>query len=152
MKFARIINHIAVDVRTESPEGCFTQNIVAEFVQVQDEVQDGWSNESGAWAAPVVPEQATPEPAATVPPTVGAIAFMRLFTSDERVKARQLRSTDLKLDDFWMQLEDPRTDVVVMAIPSIQADIEYTLNALKNDGMDIDVAMRKAEILLGQVL
>jgi hypothetical protein len=85
------------------------------------------------------------------PPTVGAIAFQRLFHIDERVKARELRATDLKLDDFWRQLEDPRTDVVVMALPSIQADIEYTLQAVKAAGLDIDVAERKAKILTGEV-
>lgn len=92
------------------------------------------------------------DPAIVVPPTVGAIAFMRLFTSDERVKARDLRNTDQKLDDFWRQLEDPRTDVVVMALPSIQKDIEYTLEAVKVAGLDINVADRKAEILSGRIL
>lgn len=85
------------------------------------------------------------------PPTIGAIAFMRLFTSDERIKARELRTSDLMVDDFWRQLEDPRTDVVVMALPSIQNDIEYTLNAINSGGLTIDVQARKAEILAGQV-
>src|SRR5687768_3918964 len=86
----------------------------------------------------------------TVPPTVGPIAFMRLFTVDERVKARELRTTDLKLNDFLMQLENPRTDAVVMALPSIQAEIEYVLEAINNAGLTIDVQARKAEILTGQ--
>lgn len=89
--------------------------------------------------------------ATLLPPTLGAIAFMRMFTPDERVKARQLRATDLQLDDFWRQLEDPRTDVVVMALPSIQADIEYTLEAVKAAGVNLDVAARKATILSGEI-
>ncbi len=88
---------------------------------------------------------------APVPPTIGAIAFMRLFSREERVKARELRVTDLQLDDFWRQLEDPRTDVVVMALPSIQRDIEYTLQAVKAAGLGIDVVERKAKILTGEV-
>ncbi|MDC8446075.1 MAG: hypothetical protein LV471_09155 [Nitrosomonas sp.] len=92
-----------------------------------------------------------PEIPPVIPPTVNAIAFMRLFTSDERIKARELRATDPKIDDFWRQLEDPRTDVVVMALPSIQDDIECTLNAINTAGLTIDVQTRKAEILSGQV-
>lgn len=84
-------------------------------------------------------------------PTVGAIAFQRLFTVEERIKARELRASDQKLDDFWRQIEDPRTDVVVMALPSIQDDIEYTLLAVKEAGLEIDVAARKAAILTGEV-
>ena len=86
----------------------------------------------------------------TIPPTVGPIAFMRLFTADERVNVRQLRSTDPKIDDFLLQLEDPRTDAVVMALPSIQDDLEYVLTAIEVAGLSIDVQVRKAEILTGQ--
>lgn len=86
-----------------------------------------------------------------IPPTVGAIAFQRLFTRAERAKARELRANDLELDDIWRQIEDPRTDVVVMALPSIQDDIEYTLKAIKAGGIDIDVAARKAAILTGEI-
>ena len=85
-----------------------------------------------------------------VPPTVGPIAFMRLFTADERVKARELRATNPKINDFFLQLEDPRTDAVVMVLPSIQADIEYVLTAVEAAGLSIDVQARKSEILTGQ--
>jgi hypothetical protein len=54
MKYARIINTYAVDVRIDSPEGCYTPNIVAEFVEVPDDVQDGWVVTDGNWSAPVV--------------------------------------------------------------------------------------------------
>lgn len=55
MKHARIINNQAIDVRTESPEGCFTPNIVAEFQAVPDEVHDNWTVSGGVWSAPPVP-------------------------------------------------------------------------------------------------
>jgi len=96
-------------------------------------------------------EFSTPDTFSPAPPTVGAIAFQRLFTRAERVKARELRAVDPELDDIWRQIEDPRTDVVVMALPSIQEDIEYTLSAVKAAGLDVDVAARKAEILSGQI-
>lgn len=89
-------------------------------------------------------------PVASIPPTVSAIAFMRLFTGDERVKARELRATDPKIEDFWTQLEDLRVTEVVMALPSIQAEIEYTLTAINAAGVTIDVQERKAAILSGQ--
>lgn len=85
-----------------------------------------------------------------IPPAVGPIAFMRLFTADERVKARELRATNPKINDFFLQLEDPRTDAVVMVLPSIQADIEYVLTAVEAAGLSIDVQARKSEILTGQ--
>ena len=55
MKYARIQDGIAVDVRSESPVGCFTDNIVAEFVTVPDEVQNGWLYDNGAFTAPPLP-------------------------------------------------------------------------------------------------
>ena len=54
MKYARIVNNYAVDVRTESPEGCFTPNIVIEFGEIPDEVQNGWILTNGNWSTPVV--------------------------------------------------------------------------------------------------
>ena len=53
--YARIQTGIAVDVRSESPVGCFTDNIVAEFVTVPDEVQNGWLHDNGAFTAPPLP-------------------------------------------------------------------------------------------------
>lgn len=52
MAFARIINGVAVDVRATSPDGCYTPNIVAEFVEVADEVQNGWVLVDGVLTAP----------------------------------------------------------------------------------------------------
>lgn len=146
MRYARIINHIAVDTRTESPEGCFTPNISAEFVEVPDEVQDGWSNESGAWDAPVVLEQVTPGPAATVPPTVSPIEFMLLFTAPERVSIKGARATDPIIEDFLSIVEDQRLTGVNLALQSTQDALSYLV------AMSHITEERKAEILLGKVL
>ena len=51
MKHARVVSGKAVDVRSDSPEGYFTPNIVAEFQNVPDEVEDGWIL-NGTWSAP----------------------------------------------------------------------------------------------------
>lgn len=115
-----------------------------------------WVNERQAWLVDGTQypdpdkEFIVDPPAPVIPPTVSAIGFIRLFTLDERVKARELRSTDPKINDFWAQLEDPRVTEVVMALPSIQAEIEYTLMAVNAAGVTIDVQQRKAEILSGQ--
>ena len=61
MKYARQNNNIAVDVRTKSPEGFYTPNVVAQFIAVPDEVQDGWLLNNGVWSAP--PTTPTPVPA-----------------------------------------------------------------------------------------
>ena len=53
--YARISNGIAVDVRSDSPVGCFTDNFVAEFVTVPDGVQNGWLYENGLFTAPPLP-------------------------------------------------------------------------------------------------
>lgn len=59
--YARIQNGIAVDVRAESPNGCFTDNIVAEFVTVPDHVQNGWLWDGSAFTAPPDPVLPTQE-------------------------------------------------------------------------------------------
>lgn len=61
MKYARIINNYAIDVREVSPEGYFTPNIAAEFIQVPDTVENGWILNNGEWLAPE-PLPNTPEP------------------------------------------------------------------------------------------
>lgn len=76
MKYARIINSIAVDTRDTSPENYFTPNIVAEFVTVPDQVEDGWSKATGDWIAP--------------PPVIPAPPPPRQWTADDFRKAMTL--------------------------------------------------------------
>lgn len=85
------------------------------------------------------------------PLTVDVITFKLLFTSAERVKAVELKETDDKIRDFWGILDDPRTQNVVMALPSIQDAIEYTLTQINANGVTIDVEDRKVAILSGQL-
>lgn len=83
MKYARVIGKIAVDVRTESPEGCFTPEIAAQFVEVPDEVENGWSLIDGVWSAPP-----PPAPQIFIEPekTVSAEQVRKAMTLGERVK------------------------------------------------------------------
>jgi hypothetical protein len=42
MKWARKVNNFAVDVRTTSPEGYYTEEVVAQFIIVPNEVEHMW--------------------------------------------------------------------------------------------------------------
>lgn len=55
MMYARIQNGIAVDVRSDSPVGCFTDDFVAQFVAVPDDVQNGWLFDGTDFTAPPLP-------------------------------------------------------------------------------------------------
>ncbi len=84
------------------------------------------------------------------PLKIDPITFKLCFTSAERIKAKELRATDAAIEDFWTILDDPRTAIVDMTLPSIQGAIEHTLTEINANGVTIDVAARKAEILAGQ--
>lgn len=143
--YARIIDNVAIDV-SRDPAGSFHPDIAKDFVEVPTKVQPGWTVTDGTWAKPAAVTEPDVAPAA---PTVGVIHFKMMFTSEERVKSKALRSQDEALDDFWSLVEDPRTDVVDLSLPSVQGAIEYTLGVVKAAGVDVDVPARKAAILSG---
>ena len=51
MKFARLVNDYTVDVHA-SPIGLFTPEIAAEFLEVPDNVENGWQLVDGVFVAP----------------------------------------------------------------------------------------------------
>ena len=145
MKYARIVNNAAVDVRTESPAGCFTPNIVAEFVEVPDDVETGWTLSGGDWLAPVIPEPVIPEPVAPIPPKVSPVEFMLLFTSTERVAIKAARLADPVIDDFLDIIEDQRLTRVDLALLSTQIALLY----LTSKGLVAEE--RISQILTGEI-
>lgn len=145
MKFARVINNTAIDVRTESPEGFFTPDIAAQFEQVPDTVEDGWKLVNDNWEAPAIPEPVIPETVGVIPPTVSPVEFKLLFTSSERVAIKVARSTDPILEDFYDIVEDPRLTTVNLALQSTQQALGY----MQSKGLL--TSERVAEILLGKV-
>lgn len=149
-KFARIENNVAVEIFTP-PEGfaigdCFHPDIAAKFSQVPDNVTAGSTRKGTVWTIAV--QEVQPE-VGQIPPAVGPIRFQMLFTPQEASKANELRNIDAILAAFWKLVDDPRTDVIDMALESVQNAIEYTLSVVKAAGVDVDVAARKAEILTG---
>ena len=92
------------------------------------------------------------EPVITAAPVIVSVTeFMLLFTAAERVKTRELRVSDAVINDFWLLLEHPKTENVAMVLPSVQASIQYTLEAIDAAGLAIDIPARKAQILSGQL-
>ena len=91
----------------------------------------------------------TPDEPSLVYPKVGPIHFQMLFTPAETVTADELKATDKVLAAFWKLVDDPRTDTIDLGLQSVQNAIEYTLTAIKNAGVDVDVPARKAAILSG---
>lgn len=88
MKFARIIENVAVDVVDADPADLFHPLIAAEFVQVPDEVVPGSILVDGAWTAPPAIEEPAP---VRVPVQMAVIDFLRLFTTDELAGFNALR-------------------------------------------------------------
>lgn len=148
MKYARIVNNTAIDVRTESPEGCYTPNIVAEFVEVPDEVQDGWihDNLSGTWSAPPPPPVPTPQP--VVFPTLSPMQFYMAFSPTERIAIK--KSTDEIVMEFWSTYElavQTKTNIDPN-LPSVVSGLEYLANPTPA-GAGILSSTRIPQILLG---
>lgn len=154
MKKAWIESNVIRDVAQTDPFGLFHPDVAKFYdTDVPDNAENGDTFKNGVLTKrPVyVPPVVVPEPVAVVPPKVGPIAFKLLFTAPERITAKQLRASDLGMDDFWGLLDDPRTDVVDLSLASTQGAIEYTLTKVKANGVDVDVPARKAEILTGVV-
>jgi len=145
-KQARIVNSIAVDVVIGDPSEFFHPDIAKDFVPVPDKVEKGWIKTGTSWNAPIDPESVAP---VVTYPKIGPIHFQMLFTPLETVAADELKATDKVLASFWKLVDDVRTDTIDLNLISVQNAIEYTLIAVKTSGVDIDVSVRKAEILTG---
>lgn len=151
-KFARIENKMAIEVFTPKSgfdiADCFTQEVAALFMACPDDVTAGSTvDNNGVWA--IAPEPGPVPSLAHVYPKVGPIAFQMLFTPQEMIAADELKTTDKVLASFWKLVDDPRTDTIDLGLQSVQNAIEYTLTAVKNAGVDVDVPARKAAILSG---
>lgn len=143
MKYARVVADTAVDVRAEAPEGFFTPEVVAEFIEVPDQVENGWLLKDGIWSAP--PPAPEPQPPAQLIPLIGPIAFQMLFKVDELVAIDAAKETNAAIRIFWKLLDDPRTDYVDRNLEPIQS----MLQSLEAGGLI--GAGRAQEILHGEI-
>ena len=56
MKWARLTDNKVMEVIEFDPTGRFTDELVSQFVQCPDEVEQNWTYVEGIWNAPVLPE------------------------------------------------------------------------------------------------
>lgn len=140
MKYARIINNIAVDVRENHPESFFTPEIVAEFVEVPDEIEDQWILVDDTWTAPIIPE---PIAIAPLIPIISPVEFKLLFTPQERMAIITERANDPVLNDLFTILNDVRLKEINLNLESNKAVMAYL--EFKN----LITTERKIEIMTG---
>ena len=142
MKYARIVNGIAVDVRDDCPDGLYVPDIVSEFVEVPDNVEDNYFFDGTEWTAPVVFEPVVTDP---LIPIISPVEFKLLFTPQERVSIKKEISTDEIIEDLFTILDDPRLTNVNLNLESNVAIMDY----LEQKGLI--TAERKAEIMTGVI-
>ena len=116
MKYARNVNNRAVDVRETDPEGHYTPNIVAEFLVVPDDVQDGWTLVGGVWTNPPPPRVPTADEIAAEEAEEAAAQAANKAQSDaeQAASVRALRTQKLK-DCDWTQIGDSTADKAAWA-------------------------------------
>lgn len=127
MRYTRVINGTAVDTRAESPAGCFTPNIAAEFVACPDEVHDGWIFADGVWAEAIKIEPNQADTPVTYP-QLTPIEFKMCFTVTERLAIKAAKETDPILQDTYEILDDVRLKVVDLNLASNRALIDYLVS------------------------
>jgi hypothetical protein len=90
-----------------------------------------------------------PEP---VRPKVSVTDFKFLWTSDERIALKELRSTDPVIDDFYDILDDTRTTSIDLALTSTQDFVNHAVQELVTAGViaSADQDSRIEQILSGQ--
>ena len=151
MNYARIENDVAVDVSTD-PYADFHPSMAAEFVEVPNQVKNGWIRDrDGNWSSPYI----TPSTPETDTPTVSVspVEFKLLFTSQERIGIRTLKATDPIIEDFWDIVDDPRLTQVNLGLQSTINGVSYAVQQLVVEGIinAEDAQTRISEILSGQV-
>lgn len=150
MKNAWIENGVIRDLISSDPYTSFTSNIAALYnIQVPDEAEAGDSFINGELIKAVKVTD-IPIDNTVVYPTVTKVNFLLLFTGQERVIARRLRTTDPVMDDFWRLLEEPTLTEVNLNLAAVQQGIAYTLNGI-NQVVAINITARTASILNGSL-
>lgn len=61
MRYARLVNNVVVEVIDFNPQGCFTDEIVQQFAECPDNVEQGWTYDNDVWTPPL-PSIASPQP------------------------------------------------------------------------------------------
>lgn len=148
MKYGRLINSVVVDIATD-PNKQFHPTLAAEFVEIPDHVKTGWTFDGTEYAPPVAPDPEPAEPETVKTLSISPVDFKFLFTLTERVKIKELRATDLALDDFYSMLDDSRLKVIDLSNSRMIEGVTYAVNALAAAEVVADPEQRISEILGG---
>lgn len=156
MKFARKVNNKAVDVVDSYPSGQFHPSILAEFLEVPDEVENGWvysSANGGSWSAPE--QVAIAEEPIEVNYEFTRPQFKLLFSAPERLQIASIRQSvdannsptdaNLILNDIFDILEDVETKVIDVRAPYVGEMLEFLVQ------LSVLTPERKIEIMGGVI-
>lgn len=151
MKYARLVDSVAVDVVSTDPAETFHPDIAAEFVKVPDEVEVGWRLDGDEWLPGFTmsfPGGPAEPPAPRRILQVSPPTFLLLFTSQERIAIRAARRGGVEpiasvLDDWFSIIEDPRLQYVDLSLQATKDGIDFLV------GVGLLPAERAAEIKQG---
>ena len=151
MKHAWVENNIVRDTCTGDPADAYHPDVAVHYsTTVDDWVVAGAALVDGQWVNPVFSLSITAyaEPDITVSP----VEFKLLWTSAERIAAKDLQATDTVIADFFEILNDSRLTLVNLSLGSTQDGVDYLLAKLEEIGVvaEDDVPARRAAILSGQ--
>lgn len=110
MRYARVLDGIAVDVSDADPTDIFHPLLASQFVQVPDDVVTGSRWIDDAWVEPSSPSF---DPASAPPRQLALIDFLRLFTTAEKAGFNALRKTVAGLPPEDYASDDPAVQALV---------------------------------------
>ncbi len=151
MKWARIVDNVAIEVIDQDPADVFLPDIAELFSSVPDAVQTNWVLTGETWGAPVFEpgeEETPPEPTAPVKRTVvSPVEYFSLFSPLEEFAIRSAAegTTDPAkiLAIFLRRLDHPSLTQVDLASAQVQQGLGLLVQ------MGLITAERKAEIEQG---
>jgi hypothetical protein len=153
MKWARIINNVAIETTDVDPVGRFSPEIVWE--KVSTDITPNSTRNGSVWTIAPVPEPVQTERAPDISDIkISPIEFKLLWTAQERVSIKSLRESDPITDDFFDIIDDVRLTYVNLSLQSTQQAVDYLLTKLVAATViqSADVPVRRAAILSGQFL
>jgi hypothetical protein len=104
--YARKVGDHIIDVTTSDPSLSFHRDLVEEFFEVPDGVENGAVLIHGEWKNPMI------VPPAEQAPTVTIEVFWTLFGLAEWDEARKIANEQSMVGVLFLMLDDPRTETV----------------------------------------
>ena len=149
---AWIENDTVRDICPGIPAECYHPTVAVHYdTDVTDDTLPGATLVDGEWVNPPTTESTPVEPVVSKI-TVSPVEFKLLWTPQERVAIKTLKSTDPVIEDFYELIEDPRLKEVNLSLQSTQQAVEYLLFKLVEAGTitESQVADRREAILSGK--